>query len=144
MRNIFAKNNAAKISFESTLRLVGIPIVTLQNNGKEYNFILDSGATTSLVNSAIIDELINKKPVDGEDLISGLNPAINYKATRYKIEFNIANEKFNHQFSILNLNDSFGDLFQETGIMVHGLLGSDFFRDKKYILDYNEHLLYHK
>ena len=47
MRNIFAKKNVAKISFENTLRLVGIPIVTLQNNGKEYNFILDSGATTS-------------------------------------------------------------------------------------------------
>jgi hypothetical protein len=44
----------------------------------------------------------------------------------------------------MNLNDTFNDLAQETGIIVHGLLGSDFLNDKKYILDYNEHLLYHK
>lgn len=144
MRNIFAKNNAARISFESTLRLVGIPIITLENNNKQYNFILDTGATTSLVNSSIINELQNKEVVDGEDLVSGLNPDINYKASRYIIEFNILNDKFKHQFSVFNLNDTFMDLAQETGIMVHGLLGSDFFRDKKYILDYNEHLLYHK
>jgi len=144
MRNIFAKNNAPRVSFDRTLRLVGIPIVPLQNNGIEYNFILDSGATTSLVNSSILDELTNKVQIDGEDLVSGLDPSIGYKASRYDIEFNIINDKFRHQFSVINLDDTFNDLAQETGIKVHGLLGSDFFRDKKYILDYNEHLLYHK
>ena len=61
MKNIFAKNNAQKISFERTLRLVGIPIVTLENGGKEYNFILDTGATTSLINNSILDELVDKE-----------------------------------------------------------------------------------
>lgn len=144
MRNIFAKNNGAKISFKSTLRLVGIPIVTLENNNKQYNFILDTGATTSLINNSVLNELTNKSTVDGEDLISGLDPSVGYKASRFNIEFKIVNEKFKHQFSALNLNDTFGDLQQDTGIIVHGLLGSDFFKDKKYILDYNEHLLYHK
>ena len=144
MRNIFAKNNAQKISFERTLRLVGIPIITLENGGKEYNFILDTGATTSLINNSILDELVDKEIIDGEDIVSGLNPNVGYKASRCNIEFKIVNDKFKHQFSAFNLNDTFGDLAEETGIIVHGLLGSDFFRDKKYILDYNEHLLYHK
>lgn len=144
MRNIFTRNNAHKISFERTLRLFGIPVITLKNGNNEYNFILDTGATTSLINDSILDNLTNKMLIDGEDIISGLDISVGYKASRYSIEFQIANDKFKHQFCAMNLNDTFNDLAQETGIIVHGLLGSDFLNDKKYILDYNEHLLYHK
>ena len=142
--NIFTKNNGSELSFKSTLRLVGIPIVTLENNGNQYNFILDTGATTSLINSDIIDNLSNKKPVDGEDIVSGLNPNVKYKAQRYIIQFNNKKERFYHKFSVFNLNDTFNDLEQESGILVHGLLGSDFLRDKKYILDYNKQVAYRK
>lgn len=143
MMNIFNRK-ISKVSFKNTLKSTGIPIVTLKHHDKRLNFIIDTGATTSLINSSMLNNINDKTKIDGNDVVSGLDPNIEYKAQKYIIPISLNKINFNVTFCSLDLDGTFGQLADECGIVVHGLLGSDFLECNKCILDYEKMILYHK
>ena len=46
-----------KISFKEALDLCDLPVITLYQNGKRYNFLLDTGSNRSHISVEYIDEL---------------------------------------------------------------------------------------
>ena len=54
-----------RISFRETLDLTELPIVTFRNNDKKFNFLLDTGATNSVINKSTLSDMVfnstNKK-----------------------------------------------------------------------------------
>ena len=54
------------------------------------------------------------------------------------------NQKFIDRFYISDLNESFGAIKAETGVQIHGILGSKFFAKYKYILDFESLIAYSK
>ena len=40
----------SRISFKEALDLTSLPIVTFENNGRKINFLLDTGASKSIIN----------------------------------------------------------------------------------------------
>ena len=57
--------SADRISFRETLDLTELPIVTFRNNDKKFNFLLDTGATNSVINKSALSDMVfnstNKK-----------------------------------------------------------------------------------
>ena len=136
---IFNRENKNEVSFRNTLLKVGIPIVTFKIDRIKLNFILDTGATTSLINSSSLDKIKKKDKVnDKYDVVTGLDPNIEYRAEKYIIPIRLKNKQFSVEFCSMSLNATFNDIQQETGIAVDGLLGSDFFEKNKCTLDYNK------
>lgn len=125
--SLFHKDNKIEVSFRKTLKAVGIPIVSFYQDKVKLNFILDTGATTSLINSTALTIIPEKEFVEGYDVVSGLDPNIEYNTKKYIIPISIKNKVFNVKFRSLNLDATFGSIEAETGFIVHGLLGSDFF-----------------
>ena len=144
MLGIFGKDKISKVSFKKTLQIAGIPIVTLKHDNLRLNFIIDTGATTSLINSSLLERIKDKQKIDSIDVVSGLDPNVEYKTEKYNIPIWLNRNKFNVIFCVMDLNPTFNSLKYETGITVHGLLGSDFLESNKCILDYDRMILYHK
>ena len=75
-RKISAKRrNKTAVSFFETLNLVGLPIITVNNNGHKLNFLLDTGSNTSYINEGCIDMLDYKK-TDEKGKIVGMNGTV--------------------------------------------------------------------
>ena len=54
------------------------------------------------------------------------------------------NQVFEEEFSIADLDEAFGVVKQESGVQIHGILGSKFFERYKYVLDFKELIAYIK
>lgn len=131
---------ADKMSFRETLDLVDLPIVTFKNNNNKINFLLDTGASNSVINKSAIDKLVynqvdrveNIYGADGNKSLEGfISMSILYKGKTFEEEFQTA-----------DLDKAFDNLKKDSGVNLSGILGNSFFQKYKYIIDFDEMVAY--
>ena len=132
-----------KISIKEAMDLAQVPVVTFYEGDIKLNFLLDSGSSHSHISSSIAKQLVGT-PVEtnysytnstGSDTISiVIESVLKYKNKEFKVNL-FVNE---------GLDISFGDIKKECGVQLHGILGSDFLKEHKYVLDFAELIAYHK
>ena len=123
-----------------------LPIIALSNNGNVLNFLIDSGSNISHICSEYFNDL--KANVIGtfkDDTVEGLG-AVNTGITMC----NAVLEDINgNEYSVnLSISDQLSvvskSIEESTGIKIHGLLGTDFLRVFKYIVDFESLRVYTK
>lgn len=136
------KRNNSKISFKEAMDLVELPVVTFYNGDTKLNFLLDTGSNVSYINSSIIPLLVHEK-TDKEMNTIGIEG--NKVSNQFcKMSVTYKNQVFEEEFSIADLDGAFGVVKQESGVQIHGILGSKFFERYKYVLDFKELIAYIK
>ena len=134
--------NNSKISFKEAMDLVELPVVTFYNGDTKLNFLLDTGSNVSYINSSIIPLLVHEK-TDKEMNTIGIEG--NKVSNQFcKMSVTYKNQVFEEEFSIADLDEAFGVVKQESGVQIHGILGSKFFERYKYVLDFKELIAYIK
>ena len=133
----------AKISIKESMDLVQIPVVTFQEGDVKLNFLLDSGGSHSHISKSAAKKLIGT-PIKtdytyttstGSDTTSEMiESVLRYKDEEFKVNLFI-NE---------GLDTSFKEVKRDCGVQLHGILGSDFLKEHKYVLDFAELVAYHK
>lgn len=138
------RSNRKKISFKEALDLTELPVVTFIGKGKKLNFLIDTGANNSILNESVATKMKLKwEEFDGvETNTAGGNINLN-RVTNLVIKFDDKRE-YDECFLISNMDDAFNSIKTETGVMIHGILGSNFFAKYKYIIDYDSLALYVK
>jgi hypothetical protein len=130
------------ISFKEAMDLTELPVVTFYNKGYKLNFLLDTGSNDSHINSSVLSNLSYRtSPVKRET--TGMegnriqndtcNMTISYK-----------DRDFNTDFNVNDLDNAFSVVKQESGVQIHGILGSLFFQKYKYVLDFDTLIAYLK
>ena len=131
------------ISFKESLDLTDLPIITVYQGSKRFNFLIDTGATKSIFDSNQIDSLITYKDTDDISYVMGIegNKSIvrNISISFYRNEL-----KFNSTFQAVDMSKAFKNIKQETGVSLQGILGNDFFVKYKYVIDFKEFVAYIK
>lgn len=138
------KNNRRKISFKEALDLTELPVVTFISNNKKLNFLIDTGANNSILNESVANKM-KLKCRDIEDMetnTAGGNICLN-KVVDLSIKFDDS-RIYEETFLINNMDIAFDAVKAETGVTIHGILGSNFFAKYKYIIDYESLALYVK
>lgn len=134
------KRNNSKISFKEAMDLVELPVVTFYNGDKKLNFLLDTGSNVSYINSSIIS-LLDHEKTDKEMNTIGIEG--NKVSNQFcKMSVTYKNQVFEEEFSIADLDEAFSVVKQESGVQIHGILGSKFFERYKYVLDFKELIAY--
>ena len=72
-----------------------------------------------------------------------IDTGANNRVTNLVIKFDDKRE-YDECFLISNMDDAFNSIKSETGVMIHGILGSNFFAKYKYIINYDSLALYVK
>lgn len=134
------KPNLNKMSFRETMDLCDLPIVTFINNGNKFNFLLDTGASKSVINTEILQSM-SYKETDINGNIYGLDGK-KYETSYVSVLLNYRGKEYEEEFQVLDMSAPFGNLKNDFGINVHGILSSSFFEKYRYILDYNELVAY--
>ena len=128
------------ISFKEGLDLTSFPIITLTNNDTKLNFLLDTGSSVSHIDKSLVPVLkttvshykMNIMGVEGNAVSTNFcNMDVYYK-----------DYVFNSDFATSDLKGAFDSIKTETGVQLHGILGSDFFQRYRYIIDFNELMAY--
>lgn len=130
------------ISFRESMDLTDLPIVTFYQGNNRFNFLLDTGANLSVINSSALSNF-QYKEVKGTGNIVGVE-GIKKEVSYVNIDLNYKDTKYNEQFQVLDMQDAIDHVKSESGVNMVGILGNNFFRRYKYILDFNELIAYSK
>lgn len=132
-----------KVSFMEGLDLTGLPIVTFRNNGHKFNFVLDTGSCNSVINKSVLDRLDHVKSPHKAYLV-GIDGIKRDGQEIIQAEIQYKDKSIHANFIVSDLDDIFKEIKAETGVQLHGLLGSTFFKENKYIINYDELVAYSK
>lgn len=136
-------NKNYNMSFKEAMDLTDLPVVTFYSDTKKLNFLLDTGSNLSYINSSVLNSIsCNKSNKDSMDTIGVEGNKV--KVDFYKIKVSYKNQEFEEDFAARNLDDAFSVIKEESGVQIHGILGSLFFQKYKYILDFESLIAYSK
>lgn len=122
-----------------------MPILTVKINKQPFNLLLDSGANINLLNKSVYDTLgldpSLHKPSKGVIAAEG-----NMKNQEFiaPITFKHINKSFTEDFEIMNMDNAFGAINTKDGIVIHGILGSKFFNKHRWMIDFEELVVWTK
>ena len=130
-----------KVSFKDTMDKTGLPIVSFTQNDKHFEFIIDTGAEYSIVNSNSLKDLCYVE-LDESGVIYGIEG--NKKETSsIGVVLYIDNYEFTEVFQIVDVSGI--DMINKLhNINVVGILGSTFLARYKFIIDYETLHVYGK
>lgn len=130
------------MSFREAMDLTELPIITFYNNNKKLNFLLDTGSDLSHINKSLLPSLKYKEIDESRNIISVGGNTQSLGCCDMTVTYK--NQKFIDRFYISDLDEAFGVIKAETGVQIHGILGSKFFAKYKYILDFESLIAYSK
>ena len=135
------KNSLIRLSFIDTMGRLKLPIVSLTNNGQSFNFLIDTGATLSVIDSNALDKLAYTK-VETTGNAYGVDG--NIVPVEYaRIELNHEKTKFVDEFQIMRV-DAFDNIKESNKIEIVGILGSTFLERYNFVIDYKDLIIYVK
>lgn len=130
------------MSFKQGFDLTSIPVVTFYQGDNKFNFLLDTGSNNSIIDSNILHKIKHKETAFQSSL-SGLEGSDNIdNICEITLSFN--NKDYTYLYLMHDMKSIFDKIKQNTGVTLHGILGSKFFNKFKYVLDFDELIAYSK
>lgn len=130
------------MSFQNSMDLAELPVVTFKQGDKKINFLLDTGSNNCIIDSTFV-KTIEYTSLGGETSITGMEGKAQ-KAGICIIKMSYKDREYEYPYVVQNMSDAFGSIKKETGVTIHGMLGSKFFNEFKYVLDFDELIAYSK
>lgn len=131
-----------QMSFREAMDLVGLPIVTFYQGDKKLNFLLDTGSNLSVINEAAL-ESIEHETLDRKGSLYGVD-GIKRETSFASIGLVYKKNEYREEFQVTNMQAAIDEIKAESGVNMIGIIGNDFFRRYKYILDFDELIAYSK
>lgn len=131
------------MSFKQGLDLTGLPIITLYQGNTPFNFILDTGSDVSVIDSNALSQIKHEVVKSIKGTIYGIDGK-KHNAKVCSITLNYKDKFFKHQYLTKDLKTAFSNIKQDHGVILHGMLGSKFFNEYRYVLDFAELIAYSK
>ena len=140
LNKLFGKPDV--MSFKAGFDLTDMPVITLYQGDKKFNFLLDTGSTDSIIDSNILKEIDYKVKNTVSNLFGMEGQTKQVKSCEITLYF--GNKGYTYNYLINDMSQAFGQIKDSTGVNLHGIIGSKFFNKFKYILDFDELIAYSK
>lgn len=134
------RKKSSEISFREAMDLAELPVITFYNSDKKINFLLDTGSNISYLNESIVSSLVTESTGEESNIIGIEGNKVNCKICKMIIRRK--NQEFEEEFSTVDLDKAFSIVKKESGVQIHGILGSRFFEKYKYVLDFKDYIAY--
>lgn len=115
-----------------------LPIIEASLNGKPAHFILDSGATFSVLNLKDKDAFGFDSEEDDENEAVGYGGQAAFEKAKY-VEVSIGGVKLTGDFNAQDLSKIVGVIKSNEGVTVNGIIGVNFFTSYGFILDFKNY-----
>ena len=129
----YKKKPRITASFKNAIKMVRVPVISFENNNQTFHFIIDSGASHSIININSIQNFIFKEK-DGKSRVYGVD-GNKIDSTSVIVELNKKGYNFVNEFQILPVG-GFENIKNKHGIEISGLIGNDFLSKYEFIMDF--------
>ena len=130
-----------KIPFGETMAELTLPVVDFTNNGKTFNFLVDTGASYSVIDSRILKKI---KHIKLKDTGNAYGVEGNIVPVEYaKITLNHEKGEFTDDFQVMKV-EAFDNIKKANKIEIIGILGSSFLEKYGFVIDFNNLIIYTK
>lgn len=143
------KTQKKRLSFVKDYLATSMPIVTIRLFKNEYKFILDTGADFNALDREAFERIIKENnlsismkdleegmPVVGGEEVFGVG-GIQSSVRNIELPFVCDEQEFREEFSIVSIGAPL-KAYEDKGIKLCGVIGSPFFNKNKWILDFEE------
>lgn len=139
------KKSKDVMSFKEALDLTELPVVTFYNGETKLNFMLDTGSNHCILNKSVVTSLSKYKTTNMKSpgLVTG-SSSNDIPMDIITLTLNYKNRVFMENFTVIDMDEPFNAIKQESGVTIHGILGNCFFTKYKYVLDFDEMIFYMK
>ena len=121
-------------SFEDTMGVHKIPIVSFEHEGKVVNFVIDSGASHSIINTSSL-QIFDYKPIENASAkVYGID-GNRIQTTMARVELTKNSHTFMDVFQIMPV-PALDRMNEKEGLEVHGILGSKFLKKYQFLINY--------
>lgn len=138
----YSKKYKRAISFREALDLAGLPVITFTQGNNKFNFLFDTGATNSVINASVLNNIKHSIIEGAECEVYGIEGSIQ-KVNFVNIKFE-RDLEYEDAFQAVDMAAAFDQVKAETGVTIHGILGNTFFQKYKYVIDYADLIVYSK
>ena len=135
-------NEEIKISFKQALELTDLPIITLYQGSTKYNMLVDTGSNSSYIEKSLLHKLEHTKSDVSKTVIS--STSITQDIPIIEASFTYKDHVLETSLGVFDLKDSFARIKKESGVQLHGILGTDICTKYKYIINFKDCLIYTK
>ena len=147
--NTIKKDKQGKICFADKFTLAEIPVIQIIIKDKILNFLVDTGANDNLINESVFNELFAGEEVEFKlkgDIVgaSGAISGVKDTSIEFYIDTPFYIEKFKDTFSVMDFTEAFNGIENNTGVVLSGVLGSNFFKNNQWRIDYSEMVIWLK
>jgi hypothetical protein len=141
--NLIFNQKGGFINVKSSIETLRIPIIKTKIEGKKYNFIVDSGSDRSLIFKSILDSIKDKTYLDKGVRVTTINDKTDVNPV-CRLSFSIKNNVLSDDFIELKDSVSFAAIEDKYGIRIDGILGGMFLIKNKWIIDYDNSVVWIK
>lgn len=134
-----------KVSFDEVIDDGNLPIITLKNGETELNFLVDTGSNVSHfdVNAIPLLQEYDKTNITSVGLV-GAQSQDDKTYEWINVPLHFKRQRYSEDFCVLDLKVPFSAVKEEEGITLHGILGVSFLKKYRYVLDFDELMMYTK
>ena len=134
------QSKRVNMSFKEAMDLVELPVITFYNGGKKFNFLLDTGATISVIDSNVLNNFSHEK-IEATGVLWGIEGnKIDVSYVRGSLVYK--DKVYEEEFQVVDMATSFNEVKAESGVILSGILGNSFFKRYQYVLDFNSLIAY--
>lgn len=130
------------ISFWETFQLTRLPIVCFKQKDRVLNFIFDSGSDHNIIDKSALDK-IECEYTNEEGSVFGINGNLD-KTKVCTIHLSYKDIDYPANFLVCDMSGAVERLKHLHGTTIHGLIGTEFFNQYKYVLDFDKLIAYSK
>lgn len=130
------------IDFGTAMRLCELPVATFFQGDKSFNFLLDTGSNDSIIDSNVLKD-IEHKVTNKKSLLHGME-GHKKEVSDCIITLSFKGNDYTFDYLIQDMKQAFDSIKHETGVTLHGIIGSKFFNKFRYVLDFAELIAYSK
>ena len=130
------------LSFKSAIELTNLPVVTFYSGHKKLNMLLDTGSSECILSKEYLDTIWYKETDESKQVFGMEGNTVTNSIISTTISY--SGLKFDVKFLAADMSQPFGIIKKESGVTIHGILGSGFFTRYKYVLDFDKLMFYKK
>ena len=135
-------NKKPVFSFRQGFDLTEMPVITLYQGEKKFNFLLDTGSNNNILDKEALKE-VEHSPTEYNSQVTGVEGNVR-KDPVHEVTFTYEDKEFPFYYVISDLSGVFSAIKKASGVTLHGMLGSKFFNAYKYVLDFHKLIAYIK
>lgn len=134
-------HSMVKIPFRESMEKLNLPVVTFTNNKKSFNFLVDTGASYSVIDSRVLKKV---KHTETKNIGSAYGVEGNIVPVKYAaIKLNYKQKEFTDEFQVMKV-EAFDNIKKSDKIEIVGILGSSFLEKYGFVVDFNSLIIYTK